>query len=122
MISPLALRSRLFYFQVNIAKRIRCLLTIRGIIWFDEVVDKIAYKHNVSVDEVEEVFNNSPQIRFLEKGHRRDEDVYVALGRTDSGRYLAVMFIYKPQGKQVLILSARDMAMKERSLYGKKKK
>lgn len=98
------------------------MLTIRGIIWLDEVVDKLAYKHNVSVDEVEEVLSNSPQIRFLEKGYRKNEDVYVALGRTSSGRYLAVMFIYKPQRKQVLVLSARDMALKERSLYGKKKK
>ena len=98
------------------------MLTIRGVIWIDEIVDKIAYKHNVRIDEVEEVLHNTPHIRFLEKGKRKGEDVYVALGQSDSGRYLTVMFIYKPQKKHVLILSARDMAHKERSLYGKKKK
>ncbi len=98
------------------------MLTIHGIIWIDEIVDKLAYKHNVSIEEVEEILHNTPQIRFLEKGNRKNEDVYVALGQSEAGRYLAVMFIYKPQSKEVLILSARDMAQKERSLYGKKKK
>lgn len=98
------------------------MLTIHGIIWIDEIVDKIAYKHNVSIEEVEEVLHFTPQIRFLEKGKRKNEDVYVVLGQSEAGRYLAVMFIYKPKNKEVLILSARDMAQKERSLYGKKKK
>jgi uncharacterized DUF497 family protein len=43
----------------------------------------------------------------------------VALGRTDAGRYLSVLFIYK-LSKEALILSARDMARKERRIYGKK--
>ncbi len=42
----------------------------------------------------------------------------MALGRSDSGRYLAVLFIYK-KTKEALILSARDMARKERRSYGK---
>ena len=98
------------------------MLIIQGIIWIDEIVDKIAFKHNVSIEEVEEVLHFTPQIRFLEKGKRKNEDVYVALGHSEAGRYLTVMFIYKPLNKEVLILSARDMAQKERSLYGKKKK
>ena len=43
----------------------------------------------------------------------------MALGQTDAGRYLAVLFIYK-KTKEALVLSARDMADKERKLYGKK--
>ncbi|UBF26942.1 hypothetical protein K9N68_02845 [Kovacikia minuta CCNUW1] len=49
----------------------------------------------------------------MEKGDRKGEAVYLALGQTDAGRYLAVLFIYKPSA-QALILSARDMADKER--------
>jgi len=45
--------------------------------------------------------------------------VYLALGRTDAGRYLAVLFIYK-QTREALIMSARDMAHKERKQYGEK--
>jgi len=98
------------------------LLTINNIIWIDEIVDKLAYKHNVRINEVEEMLNNKPQIRFQEKGKRRNEDVYIALGQTESGRYLAVLFIYRPRTKEALVLSARDMAQKERVLYAKKKK
>lgn len=60
-----------------------------------------------------------PKFRFLEKGERSGEDVYTALGQTNGGRYLAVMFIYK-KSKDALILSARSMAPREKRLYGKK--
>ena len=36
------------------------------------------------------------------------EDVYMALGQTDAGRYLTILLIYKVSG-DALILSARDM-------------
>ncbi len=98
------------------------MLKFESIIWIDEIVEKIAYKHKVNIDEVEEILYNLPQIRFLEKGKRKNEDVYVALGRTNSGRYLAVLFIYKPGIKEIMILSARDMAQKEKRLYVKTKK
>ncbi|MHB8581549.1 MAG: BrnT family toxin [Ignavibacteriaceae bacterium] len=98
------------------------MLKFEGIVWIDEIVEKISSIHRVSIDEVEEILYNSPQIRFIEKGNRKDEDVYIALGKTNSGRYLAVLFIYKPEHKEVLILSARDMAQKEKRLYGKTKK
>jgi len=69
--------------------------------------------------EVEEVLSGKPKIRLVEKGKREGEDVYLALGQTASGRYLTVLFIYK-QTEEALILSARDMAAKERRQYGKK--
>jgi len=94
-------------------------MRINGIIWLRDVIDKLVFKHRVDQEEVEEVFENRPRFRFLEKGERRGEDVYVALGQSNAGRYLAVMFIYK-KSKDALILSARSMAPKERRLYGKK--
>ena len=45
--------------------------------------------------------------------------MYEALDRTDAGRYLVILFIYK-KTKAALILSARDMTKKERKLYAKK--
>ena len=78
-----------------------------------------AWKHQVDPEEVEEVLSNQPKIRFAQKGARKGEDVYMALGQTDAGRYLAVLFIYK-KTKEALIISARDMADKERKQYGKK--
>jgi len=94
-------------------------MRIEGIVWLRDVVDKLVSKHQVETYEVEQVFNGKPKIRFVEKGEREGENVYLALGQTDSGRYLAVLFIYK-QTKEALILSARDMETKERRQYGKK--
>lgn len=94
-------------------------MKIEGITWIRDIVDKLAFKHHVEVPEVEQALNNQPKIRFVEKGARKGEDVYLALGQTDAGRYLAVLFIYK-KTKRALILSARDMAGKERRQYEKK--
>jgi uncharacterized DUF497 family protein len=44
--------------------------------------------------------------------------VYSAAGQTDAGRYLIVFFVHKMNGR-ALILSARDMARKERRTYGR---
>ena len=66
-----------------------------------------------------EVFRRRPKYRFVEKGHRRGENVYVAQGRTEAGRYLNVFFVYKTD-RRALILSARDMTPAEKRTYGKK--
>lgn len=92
------------------------LLKIQGIIWLDDVIDKLATKHNVRQNEVSEVFSSQPYFRFVEKGHRSGENVYAALGQTKNGRYLIVFFIYKKNGRAI-ILSARNMTPSERRRY-----
>jgi uncharacterized DUF497 family protein len=57
-------------------------MKINHIIWLPEVEDKLYRKHNVLVEEVEEVLFDKPHIRFVEKGHREDEDLYAAYGQT----------------------------------------
>ena len=94
-------------------------MKIEGVIWLRAVVDKLLLKHRVQTQEVEEVLNNKPKFRLVEKGNRKGDDVYRALGQTDAGRYIAVLFIHK-RGNKALILSARDMARKERKQYGEK--
>lgn len=94
-------------------------MRIEGVLWLREIADKLNVKHGVETYEVEQVLEHDPKIRFVEKGERANEDVYLALGKTDEGRYLAVLFIYK-QTHEALIVSARDMAPKERRQYGKK--
>jgi uncharacterized DUF497 family protein len=94
-------------------------MNIEGIIWLRDIVDKLVIKHHVETYEVEEVLTGKPKFRFVEKGERAGEDVYMALGQTEAGRYLTILFIYKAS-KETLILSARDMAEKERRLYGRK--
>jgi len=77
-------------------------MKINGIIWLRDVVDTIAYKHKVETYEVEETLSGKPKFRFVEKGERKDEDVYLALGKTNSGRYMSLLFIYK-KTKEALI-------------------
>jgi len=91
-------------------------LRIEGFIWLEDIVEKLVQKHGVQQQEVREVFANLPQFRFVEKGHRPDENVYAALGQTDAGRYLIVFFVYK-KDRRALILSARDMTHAERRKY-----
>jgi len=94
-------------------------MQIQEIIWLDEVEDKIFRKHQVWPDEAEEVLLGHPHVRFMERGHQPDEDLYAAFGQTTSGRYLAVFFLLKPHNV-ALIITARDMTGKERRRYGKK--
>jgi uncharacterized protein len=94
-------------------------LKVTGFIWIEEVVEKLAQKHQVEPFEVEELVNRRPRVRYVEKGDRQDEDVYVALGQTEAGRYLTLFFVRKRDGR-VLPLSARDMTYSERKRYGRK--
>lgn len=50
-------------------------MKIERFIWLDYFVEKLARKHDVSTDEVEEVFNNRPRIQFAERGEVKGEDL-----------------------------------------------
>ena len=92
---------------------------IIDIIWLEQIVDKLASKHHVTVSEVEEVLLNAKRFRFISKGRKiRNENVYAAYGQTNTGHFLSLFFIYKP-GNKALVISARDMDSKERKRYGK---
>jgi len=94
-------------------------LIIKSFIWLTEVINKIENKHEVTVEEVEEIFKPGTIYRRGPRGKKRKgEDVYKAYGQTDAGRYLFVAFIYKFD-RRALILSARDMDDNERDLYRK---
>jgi len=83
------------------------------------VVEKIARKRSVLADEVEEALASRPRMRRISRGHLKGEDVYVAYGRTETGRYLTVFFIHKQSG-DALILSAKDMDEKEHAAFRRK--
>ena len=94
-------------------------MKITGLIWLEDIVQKLLQKHRVQPQEVEEVLSNLPRFFFVEKGHRQGENVYAALGQTGAGRYLVVFFARTKDGR-ALILSARDMTDAERKRYGRK--
>ena len=94
-------------------------MKISGIIWLPEIVEKIDRKHRVAQDEVKEILAGSSHFRFVEKGHRKGENVYSAMRQTSGGRYLIAFFVRK-KSAQALILSAREMTGSERKRYEKK--
>lgn len=94
-------------------------MIIHGIIWLEEIVEKLELKHSVFQHEVLELFSNSPYFRFVEKGHKPEENLYAALGVTDAGRYLILFFVYK-SNRKALVTSARDMTDSERKRYEKR--
>ena len=93
-------------------------MRVHEVIWLPAIEEKLQDKHAILVEEVEEVLFGRPHIRFVEKGHHKDENLYAAYGQTEAGRYLIVLFVFKADSS-ALIISARDMDRKERRLYGR---
>lgn len=94
-------------------------MEIDDLIITTEILDKLIWKHNVTELEIRQVFLDMPRYRFIERGRYRGEHLYLALGVTDSGRYLSLYFVYK-MNKKALIITARDMTETERRRYAKK--
>ena len=86
---------------------------IEGFIWEEWVLDKLDWKHGVDPQEVEEAFFNPPY-----KVRRTGDGKYLLYGRSNSGRYLFVVFVWEDQS--VKVITARDMMPAERKLYGRK--
>lgn len=83
--------------------------------------DRIAHiaKHSVNPEEVwEAAFDDANRlVQRLESttsGPKRM--VYRLLGRTEAGRYLLIIFIYRGGGRAYLV-TARDMVQAERRYY-----
>lgn len=85
-----------------------------GFEWDEYNANKIWTKHQVSPAECEHVFFNSP---LLVSGTERsyDEPRFYALGETEAGRLLFVVFTLRRD--LIRVISARDMSRKERRGY-----
>lgn len=91
-------------------------MKIRNVIWHRQFVEKLQVKHQVEIEEAEQALQNRKRVRRVKRGHVKGEDVYLALGQTDAGRYLSVFFIYK-KTQVAVVISARDMEDAERDEY-----
>lgn len=90
-------------------------MIIREIIWDADTILHIA-RHGVEPDEVEKVcFQGSPFI------FRAGENRFFALGQTQSGRYLTIIFEYLGKNK-AKVITARAMSNSERRFYKKRGK
>ena len=91
-------------------------MQIDDVIWLDDIVEKIATKHGIETGEVEEVLLAGPEFRRGGKGKRKGEDLYYALGQTQAGRYIFIVFIRK-RANRALVLTAREMSDREKRGY-----
>lgn len=86
-----------------------------GFEWDEGNLPKIREKHKVSGAECEQMFFNHPLVAARDEEHSGEEDRYYALGHTDMGRLLLVVFTIRKE--LVRPISARDMSRKERKVY-----
>lgn len=91
----------------------RCI----GFEWDDANFFKNWEKHKVAASECEQVFFNQPLIAAKDEEHSKKESRYYALGHTQFGRRLFVVFTIRKD--RIRVISARDMGRKERKVYEK---
>lgn len=72
-------------------------------------------RDGVAPTEAEQVFFNTPLVLGDDPVHSGTERRCYALGQTDNGRALFVAFTLR--GRQLRVVSARDMSRKERRAY-----
>lgn len=90
-------------------------LDFQGFQWDAGNSCKNLLKHDVMDGECEEVFFNAPIMLFADPKHSEVEVRVTALGATNSGRKLTVIFTRRQ--RLIRIISARDMNRKEREFY-----
>lgn len=72
-------------------------------------------KHRVTPSECEQIFFNQPLVVAPDEDHSQMEARFYALGRTDLGRLLFVVFAVRRN--LIRAISARDMNRREREAY-----
>ena len=86
-----------------------------GFQWDDGNAEKNWERHRVSRLECEQPFFNEPFLVYEDEAHSQAEKRYYALGETNHGRALFIVFTIR--GDQIRVISARDMSRRERMYY-----
>jgi uncharacterized DUF497 family protein len=95
------------------------LSSVVGFEWDEHNVLKNWDHHSVSHLECEEVFFNDPPVIRADTEHSGAEPRYYALGETDAGRLLFVVFVVRKN--LIRPISYRDMTRRERRIYGQRR-
>lgn len=86
-----------------------------GFEWDEHNTEKNWRKHLVTPSECEEILFNRPLVVADDVKHSEKENRLYALGHTDSGRLLFVVFTVRRS--LIRVISAREMNRKERQEY-----
>jgi len=74
------------------------------------------YNHGVSENEVEDVLNRPGEDRPGVSGTR------VAIGQTEAGKYLRVIYVRDPEPDSVLVITAYELAGRPLKAYRRRQK
>ncbi len=88
-----------------------------GFQWDEGNQEKNWVRHGVTNAECEQLFFNRPLVVGGDQAHSQDEIRYHALGITDAGRSLLIVFTIR--SGLVRVISARDMSRREREVYSR---
>ena len=91
------------------------LTNCTGFDWDAGNAEKNWELHEVSRGDAEGVFFNRPLVVAPDAPHSGREPRYAALGRTEEGRRLTIIFTMR--GTSIRVISARDMSRRERRIY-----
>lgn len=91
------------------------LTSCTGFDWDAGNAEKNWELHQVSRGEAEQVFFTRPLVVASDAGHSGQERRYAALGKTEEGRRLTIIFTVR--GTLIRVISARDMSRRERRIY-----
>lgn len=87
----------------------------QGFEWDEGNAEKNWEKHRVTRGECEQVFFYRPLVLGEDTAHSRAEPRYYALGITDAGRALFIVFTIR--GDRIRVISARDMNRREQRIF-----
>jgi uncharacterized DUF497 family protein len=90
-------------------------LECAGFQWDEGNAEKNWLKHKVSRAECEEAFFNEPLLVASDLKHSGAEPRFYALGQTDEGRSLFIVFTLRE--KLIRVISAREMRRREKKEY-----
>ena len=74
------------------------------------------YNHDVNEDEVEEVLSRPGEDRWGYEGAR------VAIGQTEAGRYLRIIYVPDPEPGSVFVITAYELQRKALAAYRRRKR
>lgn len=72
-------------------------------------------KHRVRFEEAKTVFFDPRTVTITDPEHSTNEDRFIDIGTSSSGRVLVVM--YTERGEQIRLISSRKASAREREVY-----
>ena len=88
---------------------------LKGFEWDEGNSAKNWLHHRVRQAEAEQALLNRPLVWARDLKHSQKEPRFLAFGRTDTKRQLAIVFTVR--GSRVRVISARPMSRAERNVY-----